>query len=125
MSIIPTLLIVATITTGAWTKYGWVTQDAYVNDTAKYALIAEYRTYVAASDSNFATQAQLNKEVAGSLNEIKALLKLVPQLKALIRNRCNGVRDLQDTINGLKYEYRTLTGIDYQEPACASPELIR
>lgn len=125
MSLIAPMLLLVTFSTGQWTRWGWVTKQDYENDVTKYALISEYRAHVISSTNEFAAQEARNKEISGGLNEIKALLKVVPQLKALIRNRCNGVRELQDTIDALKREYRTLTGTEYQEPACNSPELLR
>jgi hypothetical protein len=115
---------VLTLGTGALSEYGWVTKKTYTEDAENYVQASVYRSHTASVDSNFAAQSKVNSEISGSLNEIKALLTIVPQLKALIRNRCDGGRGLDRTIDDLKERYRMLTGTEYDEPACSSPELL-
>lgn len=111
---------VLTLATGSWSDWGWISRS----ETATFAKAAEYSAHVAASDNAFAAQKRMNEEISGSLNEIKALLTIVPQIKNLIRNRCDGGRGLDLTIEELKDRYRDLTGTEYREPSCGSPELL-
>lgn len=122
------LLIIAiggvlTLSTGAWSEHGWVSKSQYKTDVASFVTRAEFDTRSTATATQFTAQTSTNREVSASLNEIKALIAVVPQLKALIRNRCGGGRGLNDTIEGLKRQYRELTGTEYREPSCGSPEL--
>ncbi len=115
---------VLTLGTGAISDYGWVTKRSYAADQATYVQQGAYMMHLGESDAAFAAQGIVNTEIAGSLNEIKALLTIVPQIKALIRNRCDGGRGLDRTIDDLKGRYYDLTGTEYEEPACGSPELL-
>jgi hypothetical protein len=115
---------VLTLGAGAISDYGWVTKKTYNQDAASYVQVSAYNQAHATFDASFAAQSRVNTEIAGSLNEIKALLTIVPQIKALIRNRCMGGRGLDPTIDDLKARYRTLTGTEYEEPTCDSPELM-
>jgi len=122
------LLIIAigsvfTLATGAWSDIGWVTKGAYSQDQLEYVKQTQYLAFVTDTSGDLAAQEKVNQEISGSLNEIKALLTIVPQLKALIRNRCDGGRGLDATIDGLKRQYREMTGAEYDEPACGSTEL--
>lgn len=114
---------VITIGTGAISDYGWVTKRTYVDDQTKTVAIADYTKHVKETDAAFAAQDKQNAAISGSLNEIKALLTVVPQLKALIRIKCSGGRGLDATIDDLKVRYRSLTGAEYQVPVCGSPDL--
>ena len=115
---------VVTLSTGAWSDFGWVNKKTYATEQATYVHAVDYGQHVTDSDAAFAAQAKVNEEISGSLNEIKALLTIVPQLKALIRNRCDGGRGLDQTIEELKRRYFMLTGTQYDEPACGSAELL-
>ncbi len=115
---------VATLSAGALSEYGWVTRSSYASDKPTFVTSQVYAAHVTESDAAFAAQGRVNQEISGSLNEIKALLTIVPQIKSLIRNRCDGGRGLDRTIDDLKNRYFMLTSTEYEEPACGSPELL-
>lgn len=123
-ALVSPLVLILTLSTGAWSRWGWVTKEAYGQDVVKLVSSDTYEDYVRSAENNFTAQDALNREITGSLNEIKALLTIVPQLKGLIRNRCGGGKGLEATINDLKQRYRELTGSRYEEPACDSPDLL-
>lgn len=109
---------VFTLGTGALTDYGWVTQRTYNDDKAGFVRVDDFNARANAVDSNFAAQSKVNTEISGSLNEIKALISIVPKIESLLRNRCAGGRGLDETISDLKDQYLRLTGKVYLEPSC-------
>jgi hypothetical protein len=114
---------VATLSTGAWSDVGWVTKGTYALDKLTYVTQPQYLDFVTDTSGELAVQEKINEQINAGLSEIKALLTIVPQLKALIRIRCDGGRGLDATIDGLKRQYREMTGSEYVEPECGSPEL--
>jgi hypothetical protein len=110
-----------------FTTYGWVTRAEFTRSEERQQTSFEVRTeYLQDRAQNEARADRQEAEIKAAQangNEILAYVKIVPQIKVLIKIRCTGNPDVQSTIDGLKKQYLELTGSPYVEPRCDDPEI--
>lgn len=106
-----------------WSSLGWVTHSQYEADRKNYVTVQRFEEHVGEFNRNVSDQKALNDRSQQTLNEILAQVKIVPQLKALIRSRCMGSIGLDITIEDLKRQFLQLTGRAYEEPTCNDPTI--
>ena len=131
VSLIATMVVAlggaTTYLINTWTSYGWVTKGEFAltvkEDGNRYLGRAEYLTDKVARDTRNDKQDEQIENGRKTANEILAFVKIVPQLKTLIKIRCMGNRGVQPTIDSLKQQFRDLTGQAYEEPSCNDPEI--
>jgi hypothetical protein len=116
-----------TYSVNVYTMYGWVTKQEFAQAERADALLYEshvdyLQDKITRDQRNDRQDAEI-KAAEGRSNEILAFVKVVPQLKVMLRIRCQGNSGVQPTIDELHRQFRDLTGRDYLEPHCSDPEL--
>jgi hypothetical protein len=111
----------------AYTEWGWVTRKEYIatekTDGEQYEARADYLFDRKVRDERTDRQDAQIQAAQSTASEILAYVKVVPQIKVLIKIRCMGNPDVQNTIEGLKDQYFALTKQRYVEPKCDDPEI--
>jgi hypothetical protein len=104
--VVQSLTVLMTVSAGAW---------FLVKEPIQRAITEEVSGRVSSLEAGVN---EMNAALALRIARMEAKIDLEPELRSLITLRCMGQSGVNVTIDRLKREYRTRSGVDYQEPDC-------